>query len=208
MPRITPNYSESIIYKLCCLNSNITDIYVGSTTNFKARKNQHKNNSCNENNKKYNYAVYKFIRDNGGWDNWDMIQVEQYNADSKRMLEMRERHWLETLKSTLNMYIPTRNKKEFGEIYREKNREQINENKKKHYQTHKEDYKEYYERNKIKILEQRKEYHKLNKDKIKKHKSELFDCACGGRYTFSHKARHFRTKQHSFYQSTLDYIYF
>ena len=203
MPRITPNYSESIIYKLCCSDSNITDIYIGSTTNFKARKNQHKNNSKNENSVKCNLKVYKFIRENGNWDNWDMIQVELYNATDKRMLEMRERYWLETLKATLNTIIPTRT----DEQYRQDNKEKINENKKKHYQTHKEDHKEYYKQNKIKILEQRKEYHKLNKDKIRERKHKLFECQCGKTLLYGGKARHFKTKQHSFYQSTLDYIY-
>ena len=41
--------SKYSIYKLCCKNPEITNIYVGSTKNFTRRKHQHKNNCINEN---------------------------------------------------------------------------------------------------------------------------------------------------------------
>ena len=47
MPK-QPKYSESSIYKLCCKDPTITGMYyVGSTTNFRQRKRQHKH-SCTE----------------------------------------------------------------------------------------------------------------------------------------------------------------
>ena len=33
-----PKYENSVVYKLCCDDPEITDIYVGSTCNFKVRK--------------------------------------------------------------------------------------------------------------------------------------------------------------------------
>ena len=36
-------YQKGLIYKLCCKDLNIKDIYVGSTCNFARRKCQHKN---------------------------------------------------------------------------------------------------------------------------------------------------------------------
>ena len=36
------NYENSVIYKLCCTDPTVTEVYVGSTTNFRKRKNQHK----------------------------------------------------------------------------------------------------------------------------------------------------------------------
>ena len=41
-----PNYANSIIYKLCCKDILITDIYVGSTTNIVKRRHNHKS-YCN-----------------------------------------------------------------------------------------------------------------------------------------------------------------
>ena len=104
------DYSKSIIYKLCCKNPLITDIYIGSTTNFRNRKYNHKT-SCNNNsqkNKKYNSNLYKFIRDNGGFENFDMIMIEEYSCENKKQLETRERYYIDLLKSKLNKNIPTR----------------------------------------------------------------------------------------------------
>ena len=55
MPFLKTDYSKTIIYKICCNDLNITDIYVGSTTNFRARKSQHKTRCKDYNNKLYNF---------------------------------------------------------------------------------------------------------------------------------------------------------
>ena len=114
------NYNQSIIYKLCCRDPTITDIYIGSTTNMYRRKQEHKKICNNSNYEAFNFYVYQFIRDNGGWSNWDMVEIEQFNATEKSDLHKRERHWIEELKSTLNCSIPTRKKKEYAEAYKEK----------------------------------------------------------------------------------------
>ena len=108
-----PNYSTSSIYKICSINTEIKDTYIGSTTNFRDRKYHHKGKCHNSNDTHYNLNVYKFIRENGGWDAWDMIEIEKYNATDKRNLETRERHWIELLKPTLNRTIPTRTDQEY-----------------------------------------------------------------------------------------------
>ena len=136
-------YNKSTIYKLCCINANITEIYIGSTTNLRRRKSEHKNTCNNENGKQYNYKVYKFIRENGGFENWDMIEVEKVNATDKKDLEKHERRVIEELKPVLNCRIPDRTIKE----WRTDNADKIKENNK-----------EYYEKNIDKIKEQRKEY--------------------------------------------------
>ena len=86
--------------------------------------------------------VYQFIRANGGWDNWDMVELERYNATDKRDLHTRERYWIETLGAALNKIIPTRTKQEYNKEYREENKEKM---------------KEYCEKNKVKISTQRKQ---------------------------------------------------
>jgi hypothetical protein len=75
MPKLPIDYSKGFIYKLCCLDVNVKDIYIGSSTNFKERRKGHKKRCNNEKQKSYNIYVYKFIRDNGGWDNWTMIEL-------------------------------------------------------------------------------------------------------------------------------------
>jgi len=126
------DYSKSIIYKLCCKNPNITDIYIGSTINFKKRKHDHKSN-CNNNsetNKKYNYYVYQYIRDNGGWSNWDMIQIIEYSCENKKQLQSKERYYIDLLKSSLNGQLPTRTREEYIKQYILDNNDKILEHKK------------------------------------------------------------------------------
>jgi len=126
MTRTPTDYSKSMIYKLCCKDPTIEDIYVGSTTHFTKRKAEHKKCCIFENNKRYNLLVYKFIRDNGGFNNWDMIKIKDYPTDSKRNLEMEERRVIEELKPTLNKNIPYRTideRKVYLKEYRQKNKE-------------------------------------------------------------------------------------
>jgi predicted GIY-YIG superfamily endonuclease len=49
------DYSKTVIYKIFCKDSNITDTYIGHTTNFNKRKRGHKKDCYNENDRKYNH---------------------------------------------------------------------------------------------------------------------------------------------------------
>ena len=86
MPKNQMDYSQTVIYKICCKDVSVTDIYIGHTTNFIQRKHNHKTCCCNENSKNHNMNVYKFIRKNGGWNNWDIIQIEQINCNNNSIL--------------------------------------------------------------------------------------------------------------------------
>ena len=181
MPRTKIDYSKSCIYKICCKDTSITDCYIGSTTCMRRRKTCHKSNCNNENCKKYNYNVYKFIRDNGGWDNFDMILIEKVNVNDGDELRKEERKWIEKLNSTLNCKIPTRTHYEYNKEYRENNKE---------YQ------KEYRENNKDEILEKAKEYYENNKEKISEYRKEKVECPiCQCIITKQHLKRHQKSKK-------------
>ena len=149
------NYNNSVIYKIICKDTAIKNIYVGSTTNFNKREATHKCSCSKEGKKAYNYNVYKFIREHGGWSNWKMIEICKYPCDNKRELNIVEREFMESLNATLNKVVPTRTK-----------------------------------------IEYIKQYRIDNKDIIAKQKSQKFNCECGGKYTASHKAKHFKSKKH------------
>ena len=106
MPKKPINYDNTIIYKLCCKDPTINKIYIGHTTNFIKRKQQHKSIYNNINQKEYNSYKYHFIRNNGGWDNWCMIEIIKLKCmniyDALRV----ERQYIEQLKATLNMNRP------------------------------------------------------------------------------------------------------
>lgn len=65
-------------------------IYIGSTKDFKQRKISHKSVCYNEISKKYNLKIYEIIRQNGGWDNCEMVPIEEYNCETKLQAIMRE----------------------------------------------------------------------------------------------------------------------
>jgi hypothetical protein len=90
MPRLPIDYSNAFIYKLSCKDKSITEVYIGSTTHFINRKYTHKSSCINSNNKDYNTQKYIFIRANGGWENWEMIEIEKFSCNNKRELEKRE----------------------------------------------------------------------------------------------------------------------
>ena len=77
MPGTAINYDNTMFYKICCKDPAITENYVGHTTNWNKRKQLHKESCNNVNIKQHNYPVYKFIRENGGWNNWDMILIDR-----------------------------------------------------------------------------------------------------------------------------------
>jgi len=78
------------MYKLCCKDKNIKEVYIGSTTNIIKRRSEHKANCKNEKRKEHNNKKYKFIRENGGWENWSMIMIEKYPCDNGEERRMRE----------------------------------------------------------------------------------------------------------------------
>ena len=101
------------IYKLVCNDVEIKECYVGSTTNMKVRKWDHKHRCSDKNNTTYNIYLYQFIRENGNFENWDMIQIEEFEFHTRHELNARERYHIEQLQATLNSYIPTRTKTEW-----------------------------------------------------------------------------------------------
>lgn len=105
MPR-TADYSTTVIYKITCNDPNITDKYVGHTTDLVRRRQEHKNNTCNENSPQYNIKLYKFIRDNGGWDNWKMEVVNFYNCINLSEARQNEQDHYVELNASLNSMEP------------------------------------------------------------------------------------------------------
>jgi hypothetical protein len=155
MPR---NYQNTVIYKIVCNDLNIKDLYIGSTVDFKVRKSSHKKNCYDESNKySYNYKIYKIIRDNGGWDNWTMLEIEKYPCNDNNEARTRERYWFEQLQATMNVALPiidAEDTKKYMKDYNIKNQEHIKELKKI-----------YSEKNKEQNIEYRKKYYQENKEK-------------------------------------------
>jgi len=171
---IMSNYSETIIYKIVCKDESITDCYVGHTTNFSQRCKEHRD-TCNTPTKtKHHLKVYKFIRLNGGWDNWEMVEIEICNCENVYEAREIERGWIECLGATLNCIIPNRTDKE----YYQQHKERINEKNRQYVLQHAEKIsnyqKEYALKNREQILKQRKAFREANKERLAKYKKEWY----------------------------------
>lgn len=84
-----PNYEKSVVYKIQH-KTKPELVYVGATTNFNSRKNQHKSRLTNEKDVEHKCLKYEMIRNNGGWDMFDMVPVKEVKCESKLQLAIEE----------------------------------------------------------------------------------------------------------------------
>ena len=118
MTKYEIDYSNTVIYKITCIDPNVTDKYVGHTTNFVQRKNAHKNSVKNEKSNCYNLKLYKIIRENGGWENWRMEMVYFYNCKNLHEAKLKEQEYFIELNATLNSIEPVKPKNNNPPIYK------------------------------------------------------------------------------------------
>jgi hypothetical protein len=166
-----------VMYKVCPKNKKLNFCYIGQTANFENRKRQHiRNTSCETDKKHYHLKHYETIRNNGGWDEWEMIELEKINNKTKLEARIREQELIKEHNANLNMlsaYITEderqANKKAITEKFRAENKEYLAEQTKKYKEEHKEviaeQMKKYREENKEKIYQKTKEYRENNKEK-------------------------------------------
>ena len=119
----------SCIYSIQCKDKEVKEFYIGSTKTYCFRYRHHKSNCINKNSKNYTGPLYQFIRQNGGWDNWDMIvEVKTNDLCKEERLEL-EQYYMYLLKPNLNSnniigYDKEKEKKTYQEYY-QKNKEKI-----------------------------------------------------------------------------------
>jgi hypothetical protein len=165
-----------IMYKISSKNPEIKSCYIGHTTNFNERKRSHIRNTTTENDKHYHLKHYEFIRQHGGWDEWEMIEIEKFIGKTKLEARMREQELINEHGANLNSlkaYISEEErklvKKQITQKYREENKELLKEQTKKYKEDHKEiiaeQMKKYRSEHKAEIYEKNKEYMEKNKEK-------------------------------------------
>ena len=99
---IDNNMNNNVIYKIYCKDENIKDFYIGSSTNLYVRINVHKCRCNNEDTDGYYLKLYEFIRENGGWENFNIEVIEYFNCNSKKELIQKEQEYINKLKPSLN----------------------------------------------------------------------------------------------------------
>ena len=90
----------SCVYSFQCKDKEVKEFYIGSTKEYSDRRSKHKYKYNNN----YTYPLYQFIRQNGGWDNWEMIvevKTDDLSKDDRLILEQ---VYKDLLEPTLNSY--------------------------------------------------------------------------------------------------------
>ena len=119
--RLIPyDYTFYKIYKDGC------ESYIGSTVNLHKRKIKHKSNCNNQKSKKYNFPVYKHIRENGGYNTFE-FEILDGRFCCKRDAEIYEGELIKIHKSTLNGH------KNYSKVDKDNSKKQYeNSDKRKH----------------------------------------------------------------------------
>ena len=186
--------------------------YVGSTINLEKRLRLHKD-------EKYNNCRSKLLGRFTCLILEEVIDDDVADEDEFLIkLEWVERKWQDFYKGNLvnkkrTQVTQEENKeydakwreenpeyhKEYNAKYRAEHSEQIKEYDAVYRAEHSEQIKEYKKRYRAEHPETFKEYYATHSEKLK----EKFDCECGGKFTHTHKSRHFKTKKHQEYIKSL-----
>ena len=175
-PKISTVYS---MYKILPKNKDLLLSYIGHTSNFNQRCSNHKKNTINTNDlKHYHLKVYQTIRDNGGWNAWEIIEIEKFVCSTILEARMREQQllnehgsYLNTCKAFITEDERKKRKQAITTKYKEDHKELIKEHQHKYKQDHKDIIKEqmdkYRKEHKEEIRKKEKEYLKLHEEKFK-----------------------------------------
>ena len=103
-------YENGKIYKL--VNNNDSEIYIGSTCLPLAKRLFHHKSKAKEAPDRKVYSHLNQV----GWENVNIILIEAFPSDNKMGLQKKERHYIEQMKPSLNMYVPARTQEEYNQI--------------------------------------------------------------------------------------------
>ncbi len=106
MPKVDIDYSNTLFYKIYCIDPSVNDLYIGHTTNFVQRKHAHKQGCKNAKSSNYTCKLYNFIRANKGWDNWNMEIIAFHNCHDHYSARKIEQKYFEEYNATLNSIAP------------------------------------------------------------------------------------------------------
>ena len=91
------------VYKIVCKDPTITEFYIGSTNNLYNREATHKSNCKHLN--CYSKGLYMFIKNNGGWNNWEIVVLQEtpnYNKNNRLKLEQLYKNKLKPILNKCN----------------------------------------------------------------------------------------------------------
>lgn len=151
------------IYQIKCKSPEVTDLYIGSTVNYKHRVCNHKTEGYK---KKQHLPLYSCIYKNGGLDNWTFEILEEYTCETRQDLYKRERVYYEAYEPSLNIFRPFIHHLDSKRLCDEKHADKRYHARQQRYyadpEKHRAAAREYYQKNKEKILA----YDRSRRDRI------------------------------------------
>ena len=179
------DFTKSVIYHIRH-TENKEVVYVGSTTKFSQRKGKHKYNCNNEERKEFKYPIYCHIRDNGGFNCFEVIPIKILKLENKTELLILEQEEMDKYRTLVN------SRKAHMPIDIEEKRIYHNERNKKWYENNPEKLKKYREEHK----EDKKQYNKQYREENNENINESIKCPICNSNTSRHNLkRHQRTKK-------------
>jgi len=172
-----PDYSKTVIYKIQHIDDDKL-LYIGSTCNFTIRKSKHKY-ACTQETKNGHFNVYQMIRDNGGWESFNMLIIKEFPCLNKQEALIEEDRIIRELKASMN----TRR------AFTTDEEKRIQQNECNVRIRSRPDYKD-------KIKEQNKQYRENNKEKIAEQRNSKVTCECGMIISHKYIETHKKTDKH------------
>jgi len=93
-------YKNTIIYMIRPKHNNFY-MYIGHTVDKERRLKEHIRATDNDNRK-----IYKTIRETGGWEHWELIELASYVCECREDALKIEQEWCEKLRPNLNSNSP------------------------------------------------------------------------------------------------------
>lgn len=109
------------MYRIYALDND--KVYVGSTVDFIKRRIEHKSNCYNSFGKKFQYKLYRTIRQYNGWEYFIMEVIEKFECNTKNERLQREKELMMYYRANLNNNSAFRTNEERLEYQRKYNRD-------------------------------------------------------------------------------------
>ena len=161
------------------------DVYIGSTTQPLSKRFEKHRSNCKSEDKKNRKLYHKM--NEIGVEQFYIELIEKVECEDISELRQKEGEWIRKIGS-LNYQIAGRTLQEKNATYYQNNREKCTQMSK-----------DWKERNKEHHAQVSAQYYQDNKDEINEKRNKPNNCECGGKYTTTHKAEHFRSKRHQNY---------
>ena len=107
------DFQKAVIYKASCKDGRTKKIYIGSTTDMIYRIYKHRYCCNTPYYCKYNMPLYKHIRENGGFDNFEFSVIYEFeNCENDEQLRKKETDFINIYKDIcINKATPYKEKK-------------------------------------------------------------------------------------------------